>query len=144
MAEISSYGTKLYVSYTKNSTYTEVAEIEEGALPELRKDNYEAKTLDQATRAKQYRGTYFDGGEPQFKMVFDKTRYAALLAAAKDPDAYPVRIVLNDHATEGSRSKIEFSALVTNLGAPLSAGGERIVCDVTFKVSGDVTFTASA
>jgi hypothetical protein len=76
--------------------------------------------------------------------VFDKAKYADLAAYVKDPDAYPLRIVLPDHATEASRSKVEFNGLFTRVGVPLDADGKRLVCDVTIKVTGDVTFTPSA
>lgn len=143
-AEISSYGIKFYVSKTKNTTYTEYADVIEGALPEVTKDTYDAKTLTQSTRAKEHRGTYFDGGEIAYKLVFDKAVYADILGFVKDPDAYPVRIVLPDHATELSRSKVEFSGLFTRVGTPLEADGKRLECDVSVKVTGNVTFTPSA
>ena len=145
MPEISSYGTLLYVDATKTgSSFTRLADIEEGTLPELTKDTYEAKTLDQATRAKEMRGTYFSFGEMTFKIVLDKTKYAAVVGYGRDPDAYPVRIVLNDHATEGSRSKMQGSALFTKVGVPLEADGKRLVMDITLTATGDWTFTPSS
>ena len=145
MAEISSFGTLLYVDATKTgSSFTRLADIEEGVLVEAMKDTYKAKVLDQATRAKEHRGTYFDFGGMTFKIVFDKTKYAAILGYVRDPDAYPVRIVLYDHATEGSRSKMQGSALFTKIGVPLEADGKRLVLDVTLTATGDWTFTPSS
>ena len=137
-----SFGIKLYVNEAKTgSTYVQELGVLEGSLPEIMKDKYETKTLDQATRAKGYRGSFYDGGSLSFKMQFTKAQYAKLVDWVKDPDSYPIRIVLPDAAVEANCSKCELNVLFEKVGMPLPADGGRLEADVQMQADGDYTFT---
>jgi hypothetical protein len=122
---------------------TVIGGIVEAALPEVTKDKFETKTLDQAGRGKGYEGSFYDGGTLSFQIVFDKTNYGLLLGYVKSPTSWDVQLVIPDKPTAAACSKVRFRALFEKCGAPLPADGGRVVCDVTIQVDGEVNFAPS-
>ena len=141
---VSSYGMILKVDENDDDTYTQIAGVIEGELPPIKKDKYETKTLDQSTRAKGYKGSFYDGGVLTFQIEFEKARYAELLGYVKQTTSIPVRIVVLDGANEAGSSKADFNGLFESLSQPLPADGGRLIAEVQIQVDGDYTFTAGS
>lgn len=135
MSDTSSIGYDFKIKDPRTaSTYASIGTIVEGALPEVKKDKYERKSLNGGSRAKNFSGSFYDGGTLSLKVVYTKAVYPKLLGYVKDPDGYPVEVDLGDGAS------VTFNGLFESVSQPAAADGGRYESDVSVQVDGDVTF----
>lgn len=140
----SSYGLILKMDPAGGTSYAQIAGVVEGSLPEITKDKYETKTLDQASRAKGWQGSFFDGGTCDWQIEYTAAVYEDLIAYVKAPDSYPIQVVIPDAATENDSTKVTFNALFEKLSQPFPADGGRLISTITLQVDGNVTVTIPA
>jgi hypothetical protein len=79
-----------------------------------------------------------DGGEVTFEVNFigSNTKQQALRTDLRAGTVRNFKVIVNDHATEGSRTTFSFAATVTNLDGPSAGQSEQYKMSVTLKVSG--------
>lgn len=121
--------------------YVSLGGIVDGNAPEITKETFPDRTLNQDDRYTAKIAGFLDGGKPTVRVKFDKDDYDDLLTAVEDEGEYRFKITVRDNATLVDRSYFTFAAQVTKLGTPFSADGDRVICDVELDVSGAVTFT---
>lgn len=122
--------------------YVSVGCIVDANAPPSEKEIFQDRCLNQDDVWTGKIAGFLDGGRATLRLKFNKTTYAALMAAHEDVGpSYRFRIIVMDHVTLGSRSAFTFRAQVATLGLPFPESGDRLVADVGLEIDGKVTFT---
>src|SRR4051794_3358769 len=98
--------------------YVSLGDIVDGNAPELTKETFNDRSLNQTDRYTEKIAGFIDGGKPAVRVKFKKGDYANLKTALEDEEKYRFKITVRDNVTLGSRSKFTFGAQVTKLGTP--------------------------
>jgi len=118
------------------SEFVELAEVLDITGPSMSRTTIDTTSLSSIGGYMTAIGGLRDPGTISFNMIFSADRYDLLLTDFEDSDNGTYQITLPDPGG----STLEFEALVTEL--PLSVPvNDKITCNVTFKISGPVTFT---
>ena len=118
------------------SAFVELAEVLDITGPSMSRTTIDTTSLSSIGGYMTAIGGLRDPGTISFTMIFSAARYDLLLTDFEDSDNGTYQIELPDPGG----SLLEFEALVTEL--PLSVPvNDKITCQVTFKISGPVTFT---
>ena len=134
MSGISGFGAS-FQRYN-GSTYDAIAKVFGLSGPNLSRDTIEVTTQDSTNRWREYIGGLRDGGEVTFSVNFTRAGYFILKNDFENDAAVLYKVVLPD----ANSTELLFSGLITEL--PLEAPeDDRIVVNVTVKVSGQVTDT---
>ena len=124
----SGFGTTLSIG----SAITELGDIDG---PDMKRNPIDVTHMASDNAAREFIGGLFDGGEVSVTVNFIKTVQATLLTQMSSATIQSCSMVL-----PSSLGTLTFSGLVTGL-KPKSAIDDRVVADLTVKVSGLVVLT---
>lgn len=121
---------------SSGTAFTAIAEVNSISGPNLSRDTIDVTSLDSTGGFREFIGGFRDGGEVTLEMNFTLDGYDTIKDDFDSDDLRDYQIVLPDTGA----TTFEFSALVTNLGLAIPMD-DKITCDVTLKVSGQLTIT---
>ncbi len=125
-------------------TWALVGEVTNISGPNESAEQLDATSFD--STAHEYLTALADSGEVTFDMNFigSNATQQGLRTDLRANTLRNFRLILNDDATEGSRTKCDFSGRVTNLTGPEGGVDAVITQSCTIKVSGQPSWTYHA
>lgn len=119
-----------------SGTFTAIAEVNSITGPGMTREFIDVTSLDSTGGYREFKGGFRDGGTVTLSMNFTLAGYNQMKDDFEDDDSHNYQIVLPDTGA----TTLEFAAFVTDL--PLNIDpADKITCDVTLKVTGQVTLT---
>jgi len=116
--------------------FTAIAEVNSITGPGLTADFIDVTSLDSTGGYKEYIRGFRDGGEVTLNMNFTLAGFNTMKDDFESDDSVNYQIILADTGA----TTIEFAGFVTDL--PLSiTPDDKVTCDVTIKVTGQVSIT---
>lgn len=120
-----------------SAVYNAIAEVNSINGPTMSREFIDVTSLDSSGGYKEFIGGFRDGGQITLNMNFTVNGYEQMRLDFVDSDAKNYQIVLPDTGS----TTLSFAAFVTDL--PLSiTPDDKITCDVTMKITGEVTLTS--
>lgn len=118
--------------------FTTIANVTSISTPEMARETYDATAHDSPAHRREHVGGLVDGGEATISVNYDPDAHSVLRADLNDVDPRSYRITWPAQAGGG---RDDFKAYLTKIGGESPSDG-LITAELTFKVSGDVTYTA--
>lgn len=135
------YGSKFRkVSGTNQTAIAQIRDIDQSTSV----DDIDISNTDSTNRRREFLAGFVDEGEVSFDMVFTKAQYNALKGMVGPASNDSFELEFGDRtATNGTGSILAMTGYVKELGAALPFE-DKVTADVSVKVSGETTFTASS
>ena len=126
---------------TTASNFVTIANVFNLKGPTKTRDTIDTTTLDSTAGYKEFIGGLRDGGEVTFSCNFTAADYDILNTDYENDTNQQYQIVLPTDA-DGTQATLTWYGMITNLGTVIPEN-DRLTCDVTIKVSGQVTMTTT-
>lgn len=131
------YGTTLGYATTQGGSYTAITLVTDLNKPKVSVTDVNVSSLLSTSAAKEFIPGMIEGGEPSFKLLFDKTQEAALYALLRT--TYWWKITLAD-----SGSTWVWQGHIKEFGGDAVPMDDKVETSVTIKVTGKPVFTAGS
>jgi hypothetical protein len=139
------WGTTLGFATVGNGSYTAVADIVEITPPDMVKGETKTTKLNAAAKVHTYIPGWRESGELKIKCFFERAGYGTLLNQFKNETSYDYKITFPIASGDTTPSTAMWTGFVKGIKKnPVSDNDDAISYEVTFKLSGDVTFTAGS
>lgn len=131
---------------TDGVTYTELEDIDELGEPgSPEAPDVDITPLAPSSSFRKFKRGLYKGGDFTFSQFYAKARMTTLQTARNAASDYYWRIIIPDHATEGNRSKIEFTGPVKKCTLrAITDPDDPMVIMVTVTVNSDPVHTAGS
>lgn len=113
-------------------TFTAIAEVNSISGPGMSRDFIDVTSLDSTGGYKEYIGGFRDGGTLSLNMNLTLAGYNSMKDDFEDDDSVNYQVVIPSTMT------LDFAGFVTDLPMDITPG-DKITCNVTIKITGEVT-----
>jgi hypothetical protein len=137
-----SYSTTLAIDSAGGTDYVAVAEVIEINGPGVKVTNVDLSNLNSPSHFREFRAGFADGGEVTFKLTFTQAQYLAILNMV-GTSLMHAKITLPLLSSQSDAAYATFYGHISELGMAIPED-DRITNDVTFKVSGAITWSAGS